>query len=373
VPILRGEHWTGRFWEGLSGILFSPGRGLFVYSPIFLFSVVTSGSAWREGGDPLLRTVGVGSLLVVCLYSRWWPWWGGHTFGPRLLADLAPPLALALYPLRDRLNRSRWIKGAFVAAILWSVGAHSIGAFWDDIGWNAYPVDVDRAPQRLWSWTDNQLVNPVYRRVAIAVDSRLGIPIPVGALLEQYRRQQIENEPWSDRAIVSLRQSYDLARNGEGVAEMKRLESERFTPRIKVGWDFSGRLTLVGYDLQGTGPRQFDITYYWRAQRKMSSDYAAFVHFDRSGSRFQDDHALGVPQHRTGSWQAGETVRVTRRVVVPESAPAGSYSVHLGVWVPRTGAHLRLREGWWRRQKAGTLMRLEIGADGTVHAAPPVP
>ena len=50
APILQGEHWTGRFWEGFSGLLFSPGRGLFVYSPIFLFSLVALAMAWRRAG-----------------------------------------------------------------------------------------------------------------------------------------------------------------------------------------------------------------------------------------------------------------------------------------------------------------------------------
>jgi hypothetical protein len=370
VPILRGEHWTGRFWEGLSGLLLSPGRGLFVYSPILLFSLVPLAMAWRRGGDPLLRAVGLGALLVVLLYCRWWPWWGGHTFGPRLLADLTPVLALGLYPLREGLNRSRRLKAAFGAALLWSVAAHSIGAFWDDIGWNAYPVDVDRAPRRLWSWTDNQLVNPVYWRVGTAVKRELGIPIPVGELLERHRREQIDGEPWSDRAIRGLRGEYELAKRMDGVAEMELLERERFTPRTKVGWDFAGLLTLVGYDLAAVGPREFDVTYYWRAQRKMSSNYAAFVHFEGPGSRFQDDHVLGVPQHGTASWEDGETVKVTRRVRVPESAPPGTYSLRLGVWEPRIGKHLHRREGWRQRSKEETLLRLDVGADGSIRAEP---
>jgi hypothetical protein len=324
--------------------------------------------AWRRRGDPLLRAAGVGALVVVLLYARWWPWWGGHTFGPRLLADVAPVLALALYPLRDGLNRSPWIKAAFATALLWSMAAHSIGAFWDDIGWNAHPVDVDWAPRRLWSWTDNQLVNPVNRHVTTAVKQTLGIPIPVGALLERYRREQIESAPWSDRAINALRDEYELAKRMDGVSEMERLELERFTPGTKVGWNFGGLLTLVGYDFVPVGPRTFDITYYWRARRKMRSDYAAFVHFDGLGSTFQDDYILGVPMYRTGSWEAGETVKVTRRVIVPQSVLPGAYSMRLGVWEPRIGKHLLLREGWWRRSRTGTLARLEVNADGSIRA-----
>ena len=370
VPILRGEHWTGRFWEGFSGLLLSPGRGLFVYSPIFLFSLVALARAWRKGGDPLLRAAGVGALLVVLVYCRWWPWWGGHTFGPRLLADLAPVLAFGLYPLREGLNGSRPIKAAFGAALLWSVATHSIGAFWDDIGWNAYPEDVDRAPRRLWSWTDNQVVNPVYWRVETSLKRTLGIPIPVGALLERYRREQIAGEPWSDRAIRALRGEYELAKRMEGVAEMERLELERFTPRTKVGWDFGGLLTLVGYDFLAVGPREFDVTYYWRARGRMKSNYAAFVHFESPGFRFQDDYVLGVGEHGTANWEDGETVKVTRRIRIPDSAPASAYSMRLGVWEPRIEKHLYRRKGWWSRSRDEMLLRLELSEDGSVHAEP---
>jgi hypothetical protein len=272
--------------------------------------------------------------------------------------------------MREGLNRSRWLKAAFGAALLSSVAAHSIGAFWDDIGWNAYPVDVDRAPWRLWSWTDNQLVNPVYWRVETTVKRELGFPIPLGALLERHRREQIDGEPWSDRAIRALRGEYELAKRMDGVAEMDRLERERFTPATKVGWDFGGLLTLVGYDLEAIGPREFDVTYYWRARRKMKANYAAFVHFDGPGSRFQDDHVLGVPLHDTASWEDEETVKVTRRIRVPESAAAGTYSMRLGVWEPRIGKHLHRREGWWRRSRDETLLRLEVGADGSIRAEP---
>jgi hypothetical protein len=40
------------------------------------------------------------------------------------------------------------------------MSAHIIGAFADDVTWNE-AVQVDRFPHRLWSWSDNQLVNPI--------------------------------------------------------------------------------------------------------------------------------------------------------------------------------------------------------------------
>ncbi len=175
VPVFDHAPWTTPFLEGFAGILFSPGRGLFVYSPIFLLALVGAGLAWRRNGDALLRWLSVGVLLVILVYSKWYVWWGGHSYGPRLLADLSPILTLFLYPLGDRLGRSKFLSLVFVVCLVWSVGAHAIGAFLPDRSWNAR-MDVDSHPERLWSVTNNQLVNSprrLFNRVLIALG---GIP-----------------------------------------------------------------------------------------------------------------------------------------------------------------------------------------------------
>jgi hypothetical protein len=173
-PVLG--YWVTPWWEGLSGILLSPSRGLFIYSPIFLFSLVGSVYAWRRFGVSLLRYLSVGVLLTILLYSKWAMWWGGSSYGPRLLADLSPSLILLLYPLKDLLHRRTAVRWTFLVAALWSIGAHAIGAFWDDNRWNDFAYrNADRLHSRLWSWTDNQLVNAprdILRRAVIVLGER---------------------------------------------------------------------------------------------------------------------------------------------------------------------------------------------------------
>ena len=127
VPAGAGA-WTTPLWGGLAGILVSPGRGLLVYSPIAIGSLIGMALVWRRHGDLLLRYVGPGVLCTLLLYSKWGNWWGGSSYGPRLLADLGPALALLLYPVGPLVGRSRLLKAVAILLAVWSVGAHAIGA-----------------------------------------------------------------------------------------------------------------------------------------------------------------------------------------------------------------------------------------------------
>jgi hypothetical protein len=180
VPLLSGLHWETPLGEGLAGLLLSPGRGLFVYSPVFALALVGLARAWRPAGDGFLRALGLGVGLTVLLYGRWNPWWGGWSYGPRLLADLTPALALGLLPLAAALGRSRLLRGLLVLTLAWSIAAHAIGAFWDDFHWNEVK-NVDRAPESLWVWHDNQLVNPVREILARGAVLAEGQPTSRGA------------------------------------------------------------------------------------------------------------------------------------------------------------------------------------------------
>ena len=177
-----GPFWSSRLIEGLSGILLSPGRGLFVYSPILLCSFLGMVLAWRSHGDPLIRALSVGILPTLLLYGKWISWWGGWSYGPRLLADLTPFLTICIVPCVLRLEtlhqRRRMLRGSrwlFLTLAVWSIWAHALGAFWDDGRWNAVPT-IDLSPHRLWSVRNSPLVEygkDVFGRVWIAM---CGIP-----------------------------------------------------------------------------------------------------------------------------------------------------------------------------------------------------
>lgn len=156
--------WSTPVLEGLSGLLVSPGRGLLIYSPIYIFSVWALILSWRRHGDAILRSVSIGVVLTLLLYSKWFMWWGGYSYGPRLLGDLAPLLGFSLYPARAWIARDRPVKVLFIVLIFISIYAHAVGAFIDDGAWNGR-MEIDRYPERLWTWTDNPITSATSRIV----------------------------------------------------------------------------------------------------------------------------------------------------------------------------------------------------------------
>jgi hypothetical protein len=92
-------------------------------------------------------------------------WWGGHSFGPRLLADVMPAVVLGLVPVWPAIRRSALTRTLFALAFAVSVLAEVVGPFYFPspraVDWDTSPRDVDFAHERLWDWRDPQLLRLV--------------------------------------------------------------------------------------------------------------------------------------------------------------------------------------------------------------------
>jgi hypothetical protein len=159
--------WTLPF-EGLAGVLVSPGRGLLVYSPVIGFALWGIARAWRERSDQrwvLVRVLSVAAAMMTLVECSHFDWWGGWTFGYRKIVDTMPLVVLGLMPIIEDLGKRRAYRNGFVAAFAWSVAVQALGvATYDLDGWNARMVDGTRRdinhPQnraRLWSLTDSPI------------------------------------------------------------------------------------------------------------------------------------------------------------------------------------------------------------------------
>jgi hypothetical protein len=144
------------FFEGLSGLLLSPGRGLFIYSPILIFSIVGIVKSWNER-LMIFRYLTMALVCDLILYSKYTWWGGGFCYGPRMLAELTPILCLFLYPIFKIVERRCYLRLFFLALSLVSISFHALGAFWYDGSWDT-TTDLEAFYDRVWSWTNNPLV-----------------------------------------------------------------------------------------------------------------------------------------------------------------------------------------------------------------------
>src|SRR5271166_2423113 len=113
---------------GVLGLLFSPARGLFVYSPFLLFTPVFARRIWSERGTRFLTVaMGTAVLLLIATYAKT-DWRQGYTWGPRWLTSALPMLVWMLPPV---FNTLRWFgRTVFIAACMVAVTLQVIGAFW---------------------------------------------------------------------------------------------------------------------------------------------------------------------------------------------------------------------------------------------------
>jgi hypothetical protein len=153
--------WTTLPWEGLAGLLVSPSRGLFLYSPILLATVLGIGPALRRGPHRrafawLVGGLGM-SLLVISTYSVWY---AGTSFGPRLFTDFMPAMVLFLVPAWRTLEGRRSLAAVVMLLFAVSVGVQAVGAFYypspRELDWNSTPRGVP-IKARVWNWHDTQL------------------------------------------------------------------------------------------------------------------------------------------------------------------------------------------------------------------------
>ena len=107
--------------------------------------------------------------MVVLVIAKWLTWWGGHSWGPRLLADITPIMCFFLYPLTPLMDRRRLLKIVFLVLALASIGAHALGAWLYDGRWDGLSANQLRA--RLWSWNEGPLA--FYGREALLPLQRL--------------------------------------------------------------------------------------------------------------------------------------------------------------------------------------------------------
>jgi len=141
LPPCYREFWWISFQHmhhRLAGLLLSPARGLFIYSPIVLFVLFLIAAYWRRLSHRRLVLAALGAIaLELAVLSTMGQWWGGWSYGPRELADTVAFFALLAILgcqafAEDRgltVHRAAAVIASGIVLLGASIAMNAVGAF----------------------------------------------------------------------------------------------------------------------------------------------------------------------------------------------------------------------------------------------------
>lgn len=105
---------------GLYGLLFSPGKGLFLYMPIVILSVPALLNFYKQHKwEAILFSLIIAAYTL--FHSAYNFWAGGGVWGPRLLLPMIPFLIIPLGSLLPAISKRKWLEFLFVAFLFCSI------------------------------------------------------------------------------------------------------------------------------------------------------------------------------------------------------------------------------------------------------------
>jgi len=151
----------GHFATAAYGNLFSPARGLFVYSPFLLLPLMVVRHTWRV----VLQEKGLLVLLAWPVLhwisiSKFPHWWGGWSYGPRLMSDVLPAFyVLIVFLFTVRLARPRLIGVTLTVLCGLAFFINTVQGLYNPYTarWNSTP-NVCATSHRLFDWSDPQFL-----------------------------------------------------------------------------------------------------------------------------------------------------------------------------------------------------------------------
>ena len=117
------------------------------------------------------------ALLYPFLFSKWHMWYGGWSFGYRIMTEVSFFLCFVMIPIIPVIRQNKLKMAFFVLMILVSCIIQLIGAFGYNNDWNGrnnVHAEVNGNQHNLWSWYDNQIT--FYIKHGILQRRRLELP-----------------------------------------------------------------------------------------------------------------------------------------------------------------------------------------------------
>jgi hypothetical protein len=110
---LPQENFSGILWQGIAGLLISPGRGLFLYAPVLLVMLPAIPSFFRRHRAEA-ALAGTIILVHLLLYGKWFMWHGGYAWGPRFMVPTLPFFVIGMAPVIEWARESIWWRRGFL-------------------------------------------------------------------------------------------------------------------------------------------------------------------------------------------------------------------------------------------------------------------
>jgi hypothetical protein len=149
-----GNDFATPLLEGVMGSLFSPNRGLLIFSPFLILGIIGGGILWVKRSIVAI-SFSLAAMLFFLVHAKYGHWHGGYCVGPRFSSELVPILVFFSVYWFLEINKplTRLLGWAL---ILISIAIILPGFFFmhEQGQWNVFPDVDDYRQERVWDYGD---------------------------------------------------------------------------------------------------------------------------------------------------------------------------------------------------------------------------
>lgn len=153
------------FIEALAGNFFSPSRGIFIFSPVLLFSLFGVYLKFKnkalERLDYTLVTIIILHWLIISSYVYWQ---GNWSIGNRYFSDLMPFFIYFLMPVFLTVSRIAGLKKIALVSFFFIFTVLSFSIHYrcvTDPGVTFWNISAEKSDSKVWDWRDIQFMRGI--------------------------------------------------------------------------------------------------------------------------------------------------------------------------------------------------------------------
>lgn len=290
---------------GLAGLLFSPTKGLFIFSPFLIFAAFCPIRMIRDKRARGIAIAALAAVVVQVLLYAAADWRQGGSWGPRWLTDLVPILVWMLAWIAPSLGGLR--RAVFVLTVAAAITIEAIGAFWYTGASNAgvYASATEPNPMRsAWQFRNAPFIAELrHRRAPLELMASARGYLDVMTFGIAPKGREIELEGW---ALTSGRSPQEVIALLDG---HPAASTSGFGPRPDVTRAL-GAPNPSGWSLRipatNLSPEKHTVALLARAYRggdtRLFAKGSLAGRMDLASAARRAAHTLAIRQQQPGYW-----------------------------------------------------------------------